>query len=159
MPNEGLQAGDNNMLLYLQMTDHQPFPKEAILAYSGNFVSKGMDGTMCINHDIFWDSYLLRETNPLLLHTFNPYTYVWVKSANVDQPIAPVWQLGLPDPNHRDQSFYYWKANPNDPLEWTWEPNAPEQSCHLIGKRSSETCHIDIDCESASSPRERDSAC
>ncbi|KAL3468841.1 hypothetical protein BJX99DRAFT_265773 [Aspergillus californicus] len=44
-PPEGLGAGDNNAMLYLQMTDHQDFPSDAILRYEGIFVAAGKHGT------------------------------------------------------------------------------------------------------------------
>ncbi|KAA8650804.1 uncharacterized protein ATNIH1004_003493 [Aspergillus tanneri] len=43
-----LKNVDKNMLLYLQITDHQALSKKAILNYSSNFVSSGMDRTICI---------------------------------------------------------------------------------------------------------------
>ncbi|KAI9929452.1 hypothetical protein MW887_000923 [Aspergillus wentii] len=118
-PEEGIPAGDNNMLLYLQMTDNQPFPTTAILPYSGNFASKGMDGTMCIERGIFWDKYLLRTIPPELLHTLNHATYVWVEHADVDHPTKPDWVIGTGDSTHSaSPDFFHWE--PNGTLDWTW---------------------------------------
>lgn len=128
-PDEGIGKGDNNMLLYLQMTDHRDFPNQAILEYSGNFVSSGMNGTTCIGREIFWANYLLRTSKPLLLHTFNPSTYAWVKAASVENKVNPTWTIGLGESDHfSDSSKYCWNAKSGNPFEWTWSPDNSEQS-------------------------------
>lgn len=117
-PNERTPDGDNNMLLYLQMTDNKPFLPGAILPYSGNFVSKGMDGTICIERGIFWDNYLLRTTVPELLHTFNHATYVWIKNANVDDLKRPYWEMGIGNSIHSaNPDFFRWE--PTGTMAWT----------------------------------------
>lgn len=133
-PEEGIGKGDNNMLLYLQMTDHESFPDVAILEYSGNYTSRDMDVTMCIGRDILWDKYLLRGLTPStqpLLQIFNQYTYAWVDQVKGSNPVLTVdWKIGMGDPNHHstDPKFYSWsRINSNDYKEWTWNPNENEQ--------------------------------
>ncbi|OJJ75795.1 hypothetical protein ASPBRDRAFT_38097 [Aspergillus brasiliensis CBS 101740] len=128
-PGQGLgSAGDNNMLLYLQMTDKRPFPDVRLLEYSGNYVSKGMNGTIIIDRDIIWDSYLFRTTAPKLLSQFNVYTYAWVASASNPNLFGEQWSIGLGDPSHSsDASFYAWKQSGSDNLTWTWTPSNEEQ--------------------------------
>ena len=69
--------GDNNVLLYLEMAQQLEFPREQLM-YSGNFVTPGMDGTICISREIFFDNYLLRHTPSFLLNTLNQSTYAWI---------------------------------------------------------------------------------
>ena len=147
---EGIGKGDNNMLLYLQMTDHKDFPPQAILNYSGNFVSRGMHGTTCIARDIFWDSYLLRTSTPLLLQSFNTSTYAWIKEASIDNAVDPSWTVGLGEPDDLDDSNKYcWKATSDPPFEWVWNPQNPEQqSYHKKTKNENDVItSLDIDCE------------
>lgn len=119
-PDEGIPAGGNNMLLYLQMTDNKPFPSQAILEYSGNFASNGMDGTMAIERGIFWDNYLLRVAPATeLLHTLNHATYVWIKHADIDNTQNPKWEIGVGDSIHSaSPDFFHWK--PTGTMSWTW---------------------------------------
>lgn len=147
VPDEGLEKGGGNMLLYLQMTEHKEFPKEAIINYSGNYVSSGMDATICIAREIFWDSYLLRRTTAPLLNVLNPYTYVWVSGTDLSKPIAPHWSLGMADPCHQVESTYYWEPSPDDPLGWKWEPKNVEQHVNLRNDKGGESCDVKIECE------------
>ncbi|KAI8959810.1 hypothetical protein F5Y11DRAFT_331865 [Daldinia sp. FL1419] len=119
-PAEGIPAGNNNMLLYLQMTDNKPFPPTAILPYTGNFASRDMDGTMSIERSIFWDNYLLRVSPATeLLHTLNHATYVWIKHADIDNRQSPNWEIGVGDSNHSaSPSFFHWI--PQGDMLWTW---------------------------------------
>lgn len=133
-PEEGLERGKNNMLLYVEMTGNSPFPQEDILTYSGNFVSKGMKGTVCISRDILWDSYLLRNPylgdssrlGPPLLREFNRQTYAWIRHFKVvasGSTTGVEWLYGfgrnagellqLPE-------FFAWKCV--SPTKWEWEP-------------------------------------
>lgn len=93
------------MLIYLQMTDHQDFPKDELLEYSGNFVSSGMDGTICLGRDIFWDKYLLRRSTPRLLPTFNEYTYAWVSDYSIPNNMACSWDVKMESGHVSDTSF------------------------------------------------------
>ena len=123
-PDEGIGAGDNNMLLYLQMTNKKKFPSDPVLRYSGNFATSGMDGTMAIERSIFWDSYLLRTTNELL-HKLNRATYVWIKYANVDNIKKPQWEIGVGDSgssNSATPEFFHWDPDPTNTMSWTWGP-------------------------------------
>lgn len=136
------------MLIYLQMTDHQDFPKDELLEYSGNFVSSGMDGTICLGRDIFWDKYLLRRSTPRLLPTFNEYTYAWVSDYSIPNNMACSWDVKMESGHVSDTSFYNWNVNSQNPLEWTWNPNRSEQSVHDIYKKDG-WLKLDIDCESS----------
>ncbi|KAI9925305.1 hypothetical protein ASPWEDRAFT_45751 [Aspergillus wentii DTO 134E9] len=118
-PEEGIPQGDNNMLLYLQMTENKPFPSAAILNYSGNYAASGMDGTMAIEREIFLDKYLLRTKTPELLHVFNHATYVWIKSASVDKPTEVNWEIGVGDSIHSYKpEFFRWE--PTGTMSWAW---------------------------------------
>ncbi|KAI9927079.1 hypothetical protein MW887_003462 [Aspergillus wentii] len=134
-PKEGLENGRNNMLLYLQMTDSKKFPSEPILPYSENFVSDGMDGTMCIEKEIFWDRYLLRTTGPRLLHLFNNATYAWVKSTNLSQVTEPDWEIGIGDGGHGDMNFFNWAPSTDGSMSWTWG-DPPQDEQHKITKET-----------------------
>ncbi|KAI1192296.1 hypothetical protein F5X97DRAFT_329822 [Nemania serpens] len=117
---EPTDGNDNNMLLYLQMTDSKPFPSTAILPYTGNFASSGMDGSMAIERNIFWDSYLLRVSPATeLLHTLNHATYVWITHADIDKTQSPNWEIGVGDSSHSaSPSFFHWVKQGN--MSWTW---------------------------------------
>lgn len=119
-PSEGIPAGDNNMLLYLQMTDNKPFPPTTILPYTGNFASSGMDGSMCIGRNIFWDNYLLRVSPATeLLHTLNHATYVWIKHADIDRTQSPNWEIGVGDSSHSaSPPFFHWIKQ--GIMSWAW---------------------------------------
>lgn len=46
------------MLLYLEMTQHLPFPTEKALTYKGNWTTPSIPATKCIGSS---DSYLMRS--------------------------------------------------------------------------------------------------
>lgn len=147
-PEEGIGKGDNNMLLYLQMTGRQDFPSQDILNYSGNYVSRGMHGTTCIAREIFWDSYLLRTSAPLLLQLFNVSTYAWAKEASVHNQISPEWTIGLGESDHFDASNgYCWKATSDPPFDWVWNPHNSEQSYYQENNANDIKAWLKIDCE------------
>ncbi|PYH73601.1 uncharacterized protein BO88DRAFT_449471 [Aspergillus vadensis CBS 113365] len=145
-PDEGIGAGDNNMLLYLQMTDNQAFPSDPFLAYSGNFAAAGMDGTMAIDRSIIWDSYLLRTTSELL-NTLNHATYVWVKTADVDSTTNPNWEIGIGDSIHSaSPDFFSW--NPTGTMSWSWglPQKESEQHSKKEGWNGNSYGRITVDC-------------
>ncbi|KAI0114103.1 hypothetical protein GGR51DRAFT_477662 [Nemania sp. FL0031] len=144
-PSEGLEDGENNMLLYLQMTKNRPFPAVRLLEYSGNYVSPGINGTIIIDRDIFWDSYLFRSSPSQLLSLFNVYTYAWVGSASIPDILAEQWTIasGI---HSNDPSFYAWKQSASNPLTWTWAPSNGEQSYHEQHKTDGGWNNLDIDC-------------
>lgn len=151
---EGIPDGDNNMLLYLQMTDNRDFPPDRFLQNAGNFINAGMDGTMCIERGIFWDRYLLRVTPSPILRLFNPAAYVWVKEADLNDLWHPHIQLGMGDLSHKgDTEFFDWVPLREDSLTWTWGPDIAEQ--HHEEKRNPGNGHeygsLKIDCELLSS--------
>lgn len=55
---QGLDVGDDNVLLYLELTQPLPFPTEKALAYKANWTTPGISATMCIGSSVFFDSYL-----------------------------------------------------------------------------------------------------
>jgi hypothetical protein len=148
-PGEGLgPAGQNNMLLYLQMTKNRPFPDIRLLEYSGNYVSAGINGTIIIDRNIIWDSYLFRTTAPKLLSLFNAYTYAWVGSASIPDILAEQWKIAVGDTSHSaDSSFYAWKPSASDPVAWTWTPSHEEQTYHDTLKTDGGWNRLDIDCK------------
>ncbi|KAI0007532.1 hypothetical protein F4779DRAFT_501814 [Xylariaceae sp. FL0662B] len=146
-PLEGLESGGNNMLLYLQMTDNKSFPTQAILPYTGNFVSDGMDGTMCVGREIFWDRYLLRDAAPQLLHMFNHSTYAWVQHADVDSVLVPKWTIGIGDSGHTlDPGFFRWNDEGTTGFEWSWNPQETEQHWHKFEKHDDGGCDLEVTC-------------
>ncbi|KAK9437401.1 hypothetical protein VB005_08390 [Metarhizium brunneum] len=132
VPDEGLKLGKNNMLLYLEMTQNQSFPKEDILEYSGNFVTPGMKGTTCISRDVFWDSYLIRNpplssppgSLPPLLREFNRHTYAWLGGFHIWAKgyVAGVsWSFGFGHTGWeppRTPEYFAWKRVSADKWEW-----------------------------------------
>ncbi|KAF7585360.1 hypothetical protein BBP40_011116 [Aspergillus hancockii] len=146
-PQEGLGKGDNNMLLYLQMTDNQKFPDTAILPYTGNFVADGMDGTMCVDRKIFWDDYLLRKLTPQLLQSLNRATYAWVKSTDQSNSFNLIFNIGLGDPGHSDDYFLW---NPKQaPFDWSWNPDEAEQRYHNTHNGDGDANSLRITCTTA----------
>ncbi|KAE8155241.1 hypothetical protein BDV25DRAFT_125962 [Aspergillus avenaceus] len=132
-PKEGIPDGDNNVLLYLQMTGNHDFPSGAILNYSGNFVPDGMRGTMCFERNIIWDQYLLRETEPQLLHMLNRSTYLWVDSGSVSDPFHPEFKIGMGDTSHPGNlGFFQWNSVNGQPMNWEWQPKNSEQHIDKI---------------------------
>ncbi|KAH8908608.1 hypothetical protein BR93DRAFT_976753 [Coniochaeta sp. PMI_546] len=120
-PTEGLgPAGDNNMLLYLEMSNNTAPPKERSLAYSGNWVTPSIPATMCISSDIFWNDYLLSSTNHLgpLLTMINQVTWVEAVDCTADYwSDSFSWTIGVNYP-HPD-SFWDWSPK-SDGTGWTW---------------------------------------
>ncbi|KAI0548371.1 hypothetical protein F4679DRAFT_321897 [Xylaria curta] len=145
-PGEGLgESGENNMLLYLQMTKNRPFPDVRLLEYSGNYVSPGINGTIIIDRDIFWDSYLFRTIPSQLLSLFNVYTYAWVGSASIPNTLGEQWTIASGS-HSNDPNFYAWKQSASNPLTWTWAPSNKEQSYHDKFQNSGGWNRLDIDC-------------
>ncbi|KAI0846276.1 hypothetical protein F5Y00DRAFT_272082 [Daldinia vernicosa] len=146
-PGEGLGAvGENNMLLYLQMTKNRSFPDVRLLEYSGNYVSPGINGTIIIDRDIFWDSYLCRTSPSQLLSVFNVYTYAWVGSASNPDMAGEQWTIASGS-HSNDPNFYAWKQSASNPLTWTWAPSNKEQSYHhTYSKKGYGWNRLDIDC-------------
>lgn len=134
------------MLLYLQMTDKRPFPDIRLLEHSGNYVSKGMNGTIIIDRDIIWDRYLFRDTVPKLLSQFNIHTYAWVASANNSELFGEQWSIALGDPSHSsDASFYAWKQV-SSLLAWTWTPSNEKQTYQHTYKSDAGWNTLNIKC-------------
>ncbi|RDW94225.1 uncharacterized protein DSM5745_01547 [Aspergillus mulundensis] len=125
-PQEGIGPGDNNMLLYLEMTDHAAFPSDAILPYSGNLVAAGMSGTMLISQQNFWTRYLLRDTEPLILADLNQATWPYVASTNL-ATMFPEYDIRLGASSHGN-AFFAWVEDPASSdgntqcWNWHWAP-------------------------------------
>ena len=118
--------GDHNVLLYLEMTQHLDLPSDP-LPYSGNFVTPVMDGTICISKEVFMESYLLRETGPLL-NTLNQYTYSWIqpdRNIHASQRISHPEQylhVGPGSAKDRDLSFFRFMPVSGSSTQWMWSP-------------------------------------
>ncbi|KAE8371742.1 hypothetical protein BDV26DRAFT_118076 [Aspergillus bertholletiae] len=147
-PGEGLgTVGENNMLLYLQMTQNRAFPDIRLLEYSGNYVSRGMNGTIVIDRDIIWNSYLFRAYPSQLLTLFNAYTYAWVGSASQPDILGEQWSIAQGDASHSsDPDFYAWKQSTSDPLTWIWKPSNSEQTYHNTYNPGGGWNKLNIDC-------------
>jgi hypothetical protein len=138
-PEDGLEKGKNNMLLYLEMTQQRPFPSEDILEYSGNFVAAGMKGTACISREIFWDSYLLCSPPldspsgiPPLLREFNRHLYAWQAGFHVwasGFEAGVQWSYGI-GPQRKEEphppSYFSWARI--SPTEWEFNTHSQKHS-------------------------------
>ncbi|RHZ58240.1 uncharacterized protein CDV56_106126 [Aspergillus thermomutatus] len=111
------------------MTQHLDLPSDP-LPYSGNFVTPDMDGTICISKEVFMESYLLRETAPLL-NTLNQYIYSWIQP---DRNIHAGQQISHPEKylhvgpgsvKDSDSSFFRFKPVSWSSTQWRWSP--PDQ--------------------------------
>ena len=117
--------GDNNVLLYLEMTQNLSLPTD-MLSHSGNFVTKDMDGTICISKEVFLETYLLRDTAPLLLNTLNRNTHAWIKpNRNIhsgDRISDPQQYLivGPVSPNDKDLSFFSFTPVQGSNTKYKW---------------------------------------
>lgn len=131
----GLEKGGNNMLLYLEMTQNRPFPRDQILEYSGNFCAAGMEATTCISRDNFWDAYLLRNTAldgselPGLLREFNYQLYAWQGNLKVWAGLngsSLDWSFGIghnnPKAPKNPPSHYAWTRTSATNWEFKWQP-------------------------------------
>ncbi|KZF24923.1 hypothetical protein L228DRAFT_280214 [Xylona heveae TC161] len=127
-PTDGVGAkGDNNVLLYLEMTQHQSFPPEQQLTYSGNFVTPDMDGTICISREVFFDSYLLRTAPSFLLNSLNSSIYAWIAGdrnvhADTEYP-SPEKNLKLGPGSDKDGNSDFFTFNPvvDNRTKWEWK--------------------------------------
>ncbi|KAI4218118.1 MAG: hypothetical protein L6R36_009119, partial [Xanthoria steineri] len=61
VPVQGLDIGEDNMLLYLEMTQHMSIPDERALPYKANWTTPNIPATMCIGSAVFFDSFLMRS--------------------------------------------------------------------------------------------------
>lgn len=122
-PEVGLVLGQRNMLLYLNMTRHKSFPIERYLDYSGNHVPSTIDGSIIIEKDVFWNSYLIRQDLPLLLNVFNKVTHAWVNSVWVDYngfktSYGATYGVGPGSSSDAAWNFFAWERV--DDLNWNW---------------------------------------
>lgn len=121
---------DNNMLLYLEMTDHEPMPANALNTFSNWVVprtgGKLMDGSVSIARDRFFKKYLLPK-----LDIINRNTSVDAKRASHDgfnlTEITFHFELGKSFDDDALPSDYAWKET-NDPLQWTFERTTGKDS-------------------------------
>lgn len=122
-PSVGLEEGQRNMLLYLNMTRHKPFPIEKYLNYSGNHVPSTIDGSVCIERDVFWNSFLLREAWPLLLHALNKATRTWLGDIWIDYKNSKVdygATFGVGPWPGLNEPIEYFRWVPVDTTSWVY---------------------------------------
>ncbi|KAL4769098.1 hypothetical protein BDW60DRAFT_210335 [Aspergillus nidulans var. acristatus] len=149
---DGIGVGDNNVLLYLQMTDNEDFPNIIGLPWNGNFVEDGKEGTVCVATKLIWDGYLLRKTSPLLLHSLNQATYAWIKSTDQSDSLNLKFDIGIGS-SGRSNDFFYWEplytwADMVNPVQWTWAPNESEQTHdHGVDHTGDDANHLTINCK------------
>lgn len=140
-PDEGLATGKANMLLYVEMTQHEQFPTNVPVPYTGNFVEPGMKAAACVSSRVFWDAYLLRgasDTLPCLLEDFNRQLFPWHNSlrAKSDQHDFYLhWKFGFGGSGainqlaHTNMDFGWKKLAPT---RWGWgytqDPESGEDS-------------------------------
>lgn len=150
-PVEGLDVGDKNMLLYLEMTDHQPFPKERYLDYSGNWTTSDIPATMCIGSSIFFDSYLMRSMSGSgLLSKLNYATYIEAISCFCDYGTDSEFRWNYSKRDHSsDLSFFDWKRSGSG-WEWKLETYAHDQDYPMFDDSASGTgCENSVTGENA----------
>lgn len=142
-PEDGLEKGGKNVLLYVEMTQNKDWPQAGILPYSGNFVIDDIKATACISSQVFFDSYLLRnvppEDNPKLpglLQEFNRWLFFSVGNsvedfnaylADGEWRLRFSFAIGPKNQHHqypfeevkKDPNFFAWKRESD--TEWKFE--------------------------------------
>ncbi|KAG8716304.1 hypothetical protein FRC09_015899 [Ceratobasidium sp. 395] len=122
--------GDNNMFLYLEMTNHELLPKVA-LNYSANWVVNDpdqpvKDGTLAIAKQCFFDSYLLPK-----LANINRETAIKAIRAEHGgyerDEIHFDFEMGKMYDANADPRLYQWKCTSN-PLSWEFGQETFEES-------------------------------
>ena len=125
---QGLGVGDDNMLLYLEMTQHLPFPKERALTYTANWTTPTIPATMCIGSTVFFDSYLMRSMSGNngdgLLGQLNAATWMDALSCTASYGLTSKFSWNWGWASH-DPTFFDWKPNG---LGYTWHQTSSKSA-------------------------------
>ncbi|KAE9371699.1 hypothetical protein N431DRAFT_467860 [Stipitochalara longipes BDJ] len=127
-PVVGLGKGDNNMLLYSEMTNKRPIPKEQKIIWKGNFISPSPTppktaalATMTIGTQVFWNEFLLGNSLGPLLTRMNEATWLEAKVCRAEYgAIENDFEYDVGPVDTRPPSFYDWVPK-DDGTGWKWE--------------------------------------
>lgn len=147
---QGLSAGDNNCLLYLQMTKGNDAPKDLNYNYTGNMVDAGESGTLFVSRKLFWDKWLLPQ-----LRILNCKSYLLAVGAHCsNNEVSPdfEWRWKIGDEAAKEKGrgeqdpFYDFHPSNTQALGFSWAPGSTRQEDHG-GQWGAELKAV-LDCES-----------
>lgn len=138
-------TADSNMLLYLEMTGNKDFPIERVLLNKGNFITPGMDGTLTICRENFWDNFLLNTVSPLLV-AYNRATWAWVRSVSAKAELntglfKSNYGVGSESGPTQESEFYAWEKDSQ--CSWKWSKSNQKST---EDKGSLDNASIEISC-------------
>ncbi|QRV95145.1 hypothetical protein RhiJN_23163 [Ceratobasidium sp. AG-Ba] len=124
------ETGNNNMLLYLEMTNHNLLP-EAALNYSANWVVNEpgqpvKDGTLAIASKCFFENYLLPKLAIVNRNTAIKALRAEHHGYEVNE-IHFDFQIGKTFDENSDPKSYQWKKA-DQPLSWVFEDESSKGS-------------------------------
>ncbi len=127
VPVQGLDIGEDNMLLYLGMTQYMSFPPERAIPYKANWTTPNIPATMCIGSAVFFDSFLMRSMygndGKGLLGQINAAT--WMDALNTTA------KYGI-----KSSFSWEWGLAPHDPWFYDWDSNGPGYVWHQRSEKS-----------------------
>lgn len=151
---QGIPSGDNNCLLYLQMTKGSDAPDSLHYAYTGNMVDDQETGTLFISRKLFWDKWLLPQLTVLNYKTLLVATGASCDNNEVNPNWHYDWKMGKEAADAAGRSgdqdpFYAWKSKSqglSGPYGFVFEPSPSHWDDHRGIWGSELKC--DIDCMS-----------
>lgn len=153
-PKQGLTDGNNNSLLYLQMTAPHDAPKDDHYSFTGNMVGDGESGSLFISRELFWDKWLLRELRKLSYYTLVYPTRAHCSNNELSPDWDWQWAIGEKAAQHlnfKDEfdPFYDFQPTLGNQFSWQWNQQHREEDSggSLFSKLG---CYID--CKRASMP-------
>jgi hypothetical protein len=121
-PKSGIPDGNNNSLMYLQMTyPHDP-PSDPHYSYTGNMVGDGESGTLFISRKLFWNDYLIPVLRQLNYNTIFQPTKAHCSNNEVEPDWQYEWSIGQPAAlylKHNDMGDTFWDFA-EAPTNWSW---------------------------------------
>ncbi|RYP05956.1 hypothetical protein DL764_003460 [Monosporascus ibericus] len=112
-------AGENNMLVYLNMTQGRSPPSVSKLPYSGNWCTTIERGTMAIGNQLFFEQFLLPR-----LQKFNEASFLEPLTPSLDVKKPLTWLVGFNDTKgSRGASYFQFGITGNKwpSSTWNWE--------------------------------------
>lgn len=149
----GIPDGDNNCLLYLQMTQHKDEPKPLFYSYTGNLVNAGESGSLLISKDLFWNTWLLPQLLDINFKTWMRASHAHCSNNEVEPDWEFGWKVGADAAafeNRIDKfdPFYAWKPKSTDgngPYGFTFAPGENRWDDH--GGLAASQLSCDIECQ------------
>jgi hypothetical protein len=148
----GIPAGNNNCLLYAQMTANADAPTPLYYTYTGNMVDAGETATLFISKKVFWDEWLLPQLTTLNYQTWLVATYASCDNNEVNPNWKFNWSIG-PDAatfagytDGAQNPFYAWKPKSTDgngPYGFSFNPGSNSKEDNEGSAASKLTAHID----------------